>query len=106
MEAEIAFGMERFTRRWEKLLTEGDPYYNKNLFLSRVDFSIGGKYEADAIYNKKGISLSEALWSKGVFCESNGAHGAGGGALRTLAETARPNGSGVGTAKEGAAGLG
>lgn len=32
--------IDLFKRKWGKLLVQGDPYYNKNLTLNKVDFSI------------------------------------------------------------------
>lgn len=32
--------VQLFTRRWRKILLEGDPYYNRNLSLDRKDFSV------------------------------------------------------------------
>jgi len=32
--------IQRFHKRWEKILEEGDPYYNPNLTLDKCDFSL------------------------------------------------------------------
>ncbi len=35
--------MEYFTARWSRVIEKGDPYYNPNLSLTRMDYSIDPK---------------------------------------------------------------
>lgn len=42
-EARFAGELRRFQEKWEKELSDGDPYYNSNLTLDREDFSVTGE---------------------------------------------------------------
>jgi hypothetical protein len=32
--------IEKFQKKWDRILVEGDPYYNSNLALDRYDFAL------------------------------------------------------------------